>query len=72
MVVCNTSPLFYLHKLEQLDLLRQLFGTVAIPQAVMSELDEGRARGHGAPDVTLFSWLETHQVEVSADLWRLG
>lgn len=70
MVVCNTSPLFYLHKLEQLDLLRQLFGTVAIPQAVVSELNEGR--GHGAPDVTLFSWLKTHQVEVSADLWRLG
>jgi predicted nucleic acid-binding protein len=72
MVVCNTSPLFYLHRLEQLELLSQLFGTVAIPQAVVSELNEGRALGYGAPDTSYFSWLEVHQAEVSPELWRLG
>lgn len=72
MVVCNTSPIFYLHRLDQLELLRQLFGTIAIPQAVVRELDEGRARGYEAPDVSLFPWLEVHQVEVNTELWRLG
>lgn len=72
MVVCNTSPLFYLHRLEQLALLQQLFGTVAIPQAVVNELDEGRLRGYGAPDVSLFPWLEVHQVDVNANLLRQG
>ncbi len=72
MVVCNTSPIFYLHRLEQLELLKLLFGTIAIPQAVVHELDEGRARGYEAPDISLFPWLEVHQVEVAAELWRLG
>jgi predicted nucleic acid-binding protein len=72
MVVCNTSPIFYQHKLDQLELLRQLFGTIAIPQAVVRELDEGRVRGYEAPDVSLFPWLEVHQLEVNAELWRLG
>jgi uncharacterized protein len=38
MVVSNTSPMISLAAIGQLDLLRSLYGTVIIPQAVYDEL----------------------------------
>jgi predicted nucleic acid-binding protein len=38
MVVSNTSPLNYLILINQIDLLRQLFGRVLIPASVLDEL----------------------------------
>lgn len=37
-VVCNTSPLLYLHQVNQLELLSLLYGQVLIPPAVRAEL----------------------------------
>jgi predicted nucleic acid-binding protein len=37
-VVCDTGPLIALTKVDRLDLLEQLFGTVEIPPAVHREL----------------------------------
>ena len=37
-VVSDTSPLTYLHQIEQLALLQRLYGTVVIPPAVEAEL----------------------------------
>jgi predicted nucleic acid-binding protein len=36
--ISNTSPLFYLHRLNHLDLLRQLYQRVIVPEAVVAEL----------------------------------
>lgn len=72
MIVCNTSPIFYLHKLGHLDLMRELFSEVSIPEAVVTELDDGRRLGYGAPDVREYSWLKIHQVKVSPELSALG
>jgi predicted nucleic acid-binding protein len=42
-VVSDTSPLCYLILIGQIDLLRQLYGQVVIPQAVQEELADERS-----------------------------
>lgn len=56
-VVCNTSPLLYLHQVGQLGLLRDLYGRVLIPSAVRAELRAGGERGCPVPDVDRIEWL---------------
>ena len=41
-VISNTSPLFYLHRLRQLDLLQRLYQRILVPEAVVEELHAGR------------------------------
>lgn len=72
MIVCNTSPIFYLHKIGLLNLPEKLFGEVFIPQAVVSELDEGKRLGYGAPDVREFNWLKVRAVEVPSEIRDIG
>jgi uncharacterized protein len=57
-VVSNTSPVSYLHRLDRLELLRDMFGTVLLPDAVEQELSRGRALGFDLPDPRLVPWLE--------------
>ena len=38
LIVADTSPLFYLLSIDQIDLLPQLFGRVFVPDAVYQEL----------------------------------
>src|SRR5271165_4339058 len=75
LVVADTSPLFYLFSIDQIDLLPQLFGKVFVPDAVYQEL-----RHPAAPTVVrdwadpLPPWVEIASVEVLADdaLTQLG
>jgi len=61
-VVSNTSPITNLAAVEQLDLLRQLYGTVLIPQAVYGELIAGGGGQPGAREVQTLEWIETRAV----------
>jgi predicted nucleic acid-binding protein len=61
-VVSNTSPLTNLAAIEQLDLLRLLYGKVCIPHAVWDELNEGGQRWPGAEQVAAAAWIERHPV----------
>ena len=56
-IICNTSPIQYLHQLELLNVLRDLIGGLIVPPAVVAELEEGRALGLNLPDLTLFPWV---------------
>lgn len=56
-VVCNTSPLQYLHQLRLLRILPALAGRVTIPPAVLDELAAGRARGIDLPEVSGLDWV---------------
>lgn len=56
-VICNTSPLLYLHQVGQLGLLRDLYGRVLVPSAVREELRVGGERGFPVPDVDRMEWL---------------
>jgi predicted nucleic acid-binding protein len=56
-VVSNASPLIALIRLGHLDLLRQLYGTVVIPDAVWHEVVVEGADQPGAEAVSSASWI---------------
>jgi len=56
-VICNTSPLRYLHQLGLLHLLPALTERVIVPPAVAEELTAGRARGVDLPDLQALDWV---------------
>ena len=56
-LICNTSPIQYLHQLGLLDLLRQLGDSVTVPIAVVRELHEGRQVGVSLSDVAGIPWI---------------
>ncbi|RMF83169.1 MAG: DUF3368 domain-containing protein [Nitrospinota bacterium] len=66
LVICDTSPLFYLHRLRHLELLQKLYQQIVVPEAVAEELRVGRERGEDAPDVAAYDWIEVRSVRVPA------
>ncbi len=63
-VVTNAGPLIYLSLLGRLDLLRELFGSVSVPDAVYQEVV---VEGKGRPGAS-----ETHAAVESGWLQRAG
>jgi predicted nucleic acid-binding protein len=61
-VISDTSPLLYLHQIDQLDLLPKLYGRVVVPPAVRKELRTGAERGFSTPDVDQIDWLEVRML----------
>lgn len=61
-IVSDTSPINNLAAINQLELLRQLYGTVIIPEAVYRELTEPDFPVAGATEVQTFDWIQTRQV----------
>jgi uncharacterized protein len=57
-VICNTSPLQYLHQIGRLELLPQLVSRVTVPTAVAQELAEGRRRGLDLPIPEALPWVD--------------
>ncbi len=56
-IICNTSPLQYLHQLGLLDAVRSIVGRLTVPPAVVAELEEGRTRGVDLPDLHKLDWV---------------
>lgn len=58
-VVSNTSPIFYLSTIGQLDLLRQLYDEIVIPTAVFNEITNVGNTDASARVVPTLSWIKT-------------
>jgi len=56
-VICNTSPLQYLHQIRLLHVLPALAKSVVVPPAVIDELAVGRAVGVDVPEVQSLPWV---------------
>jgi len=67
-VICDTSPLLYLHAIDKLDLLRSLYGSVIVPLAVVEEIAVGRRIGISSPDVDTIDWC--HVMSAPAEVAR--
>jgi uncharacterized protein len=65
-VVSNTSPIFYLSTIGQLDLLRQLYGEIIIPNAVFNEITNVGNTDASAAIVPTLSWIQTQPVSDQA------
>lgn len=62
-VVSNSTPLIALSRINELDLLHKIFGTIIIPNAVHQEVV---LQGDGRPGIeriTEASWILTNQVK---------
>jgi hypothetical protein len=58
-VVSNTSPIFYLSTIGQLDLLRQLYAEIVIPTTVFNEITNVGNTDASARVVPTLSWIKT-------------
>jgi uncharacterized protein len=56
-IICNTSPLQYLHQLSALHFLPALVKSITVPPAVQEELDAGRELGLDLPDLKIYEWV---------------
>ena len=56
-LICNTSPLQYLHQLGLLSILHDLAEETLVPEAVAAELEAGSAVGVNVPKVKELEWL---------------
>ena len=65
-VIVNTSPIFYLYRLDCLDILRKLYGGIIIPQAVVNELKERKKVGENIPEIRNYGWIAVKEVNVPA------
>ena len=70
-VISNTSPIFYLHRLRLLDLLQELYQKIIIPKAVVAELEIGRRQGEDVPEIDNYKWIETRAIR-SSQVLRLS
>lgn len=70
-VISNTSPISGLAEIGQLDLVRELFGTIIIPDAVRNELTAKGGQHAGSKAVDL-EWISTRSVsnQVMVDVLR--
>lgn len=64
-VICNTSPLQYLHQIGQLSILPALAGSIIVPPSVQAELEAGMAKGLDLPKIENLSWIRI-QAPISA------
>lgn len=62
LVIVNTSPLLYLHQVGCLELLRQLYGTITVPIAVLQELEVGKLQGVDVPEIISMEWIQIRSV----------
>lgn len=60
-VICNTSPLQYLHQLGLLHILPSLAGRVVVPPAVVAEIEEGQRRGVNLPHLAEHDWVKVRK-----------
>lgn len=64
MTISDTSPLFYLYRLGLLEVLKDLYGTVTVPNAVRKELEIGGEQGEDIPHLENYPWIEIATVSM--------
>jgi predicted nucleic acid-binding protein len=60
-VITNTTPVLSLLKINKLNLLRDLYGAVLVPQAVYREIEAGKDMAFYT-DLTQIEWIKIEQI----------
>ncbi|MDA0266257.1 MAG: DUF3368 domain-containing protein [Cyanobacteria bacterium] len=71
-IVSDTSPINNLAAIQALDLLRELYGTVVIPEAVYHELTDPDFPVAGSIEVQTLEWIQCQAVTNSAMIEALS
>jgi predicted nucleic acid-binding protein len=61
-IVCNTTPLQYLHQTGVLPILPAMYGRILVPRAVADEIGVGLAAGVDLPDLAAIPWIEIRDI----------
>jgi uncharacterized protein len=61
-VVSNTTPIISLLKLNRLDLLKQLYTQIYIPEVVYNEIEEGKAKEY-YKDLSKIDWINIVEIQ---------
>jgi len=67
-LICDTTVVQYLHQLHLLHILPALGSPVILPEAVVVELEQGRAKGIDLPDLSALDWLAIRTASVKPRL----
>ncbi len=71
MIISNATPLIAFARIQRLDLLHQVVGTLAIPEEVADEIRGYRGGHYGEIDLTRESWITVQAVQSSAQVQLL-
>ncbi len=65
MVISNTSPLLYLYRIGELDLLKRMYDRISVARQVVEELAAGV---DNVLPVESYDWVEIHDVSIPSTL----
>lgn len=61
-IITNTTPILSLLKIDKLDLLKELFGKVTVPNAVYQEIENGRHKPY-YQDLKQIDWIKIEHIK---------
>lgn len=61
-IVSNTTPISELYKINELDLLRSLYGSIYIPAAVFQELQQAKTLPHLGAALAQTAWIKVRSI----------
>lgn len=65
-IVCDTTPLQYLHQADVIEIIPALYGSILLPKAVAEEIKIGVNAGVNLPDLDSLAWIEIREVRGSS------
>ena len=60
-IISNTTPIITLLTISKLELLKELYGKLIIPQGVFEEIEEGKNKDYYT-DLSLIDWIEIKSI----------
>ena len=70
-VVSDASPLIALARIDRIELLREMFGTLLLPDSVWQEITNAGTERPGAASIVRADWIERRSISDSALVARL-
>ena len=61
-IISNTTPLISFLKIGQLELLREIYNTIIIPEAVFVEVEKGKYKPYYM-DISQFDWIDIQEIK---------
>ena len=61
-IISNTTPIISLLKIKKLDLLKELYGKVTVPNAVFREIENGKEKKY-YQNLSLLTWIEIANIK---------
>ena len=61
-IITNTTPILSLLKIDKLNLLKEIYGEITVPNAVYQEIEKGKHKTY-YQDLKLVDWIKIEQIK---------